>query len=136
VIERLDPLSDPRWLQFVDRVPGALIFHHPAWLRLVCSPLDFGRTDPDNHGLRGCAPSRVHGYSRFGSPVGANGDGRLRRAMNAIIPRAPALFGRLVGSGLYRHFGDATACAVCEDARFVRVSTADSWSYDVIGCNR
>lgn len=27
---------DPRRAEFVDRVPGALIFHHPAWLALVC----------------------------------------------------------------------------------------------------
>jgi CelD/BcsL family acetyltransferase involved in cellulose biosynthesis len=31
----LDPLSDPRWLAFVGHAPGATIFHHPAWLRLI-----------------------------------------------------------------------------------------------------
>ena len=28
----LDPLSDPRWVEFVDRHPSASIFHTPAWL--------------------------------------------------------------------------------------------------------
>lgn len=71
--------------------------------------LDFGRTDLNNHGLRafkgswGAEEAPLH-YSRFGSPVASGGE-RLRQVMNATIPRAPALFGRLVGSGLYRHFG-------------------------------
>jgi len=72
--------------------------------------LDLGRTHPDNHGLRafksswGAEESQLP-YSRFGSPVGGTGGGRLRRAMNATIPRAPTLFSRVVGSVLYRHFG-------------------------------
>ncbi|HWH96180.1 MAG TPA: GNAT family N-acetyltransferase [Baekduia sp.] len=31
----LHPLADSRWLAFVQTVPGATIFHHPAWLELV-----------------------------------------------------------------------------------------------------
>jgi CelD/BcsL family acetyltransferase involved in cellulose biosynthesis len=31
----LDPLTDPRWQAFIDHAPGASVFHHPAWLRLV-----------------------------------------------------------------------------------------------------
>jgi hypothetical protein len=31
----LDPLRDVRWKEFVDRVAGATIFHHPEWLRLI-----------------------------------------------------------------------------------------------------
>lgn len=101
--------SDPRHL---GARPNNLLFMEA--IRWGCETghhtLDFGRTDPDNQGLRafksswGAEESPLH-YSRFGPPVGANGGGRLRQAMNATIPRAPALFGRLVGSALYRHFG-------------------------------
>jgi CelD/BcsL family acetyltransferase involved in cellulose biosynthesis len=31
----IDPVADPRWLELVRRAPGATIFHHPAWLRLL-----------------------------------------------------------------------------------------------------
>jgi CelD/BcsL family acetyltransferase involved in cellulose biosynthesis len=34
-VVRLDPLNDARWLAFVERTPGASVFHHPAWLDLV-----------------------------------------------------------------------------------------------------
>jgi hypothetical protein len=37
--------------------------------------------------------------------VSTDVDGRLRQAMKATIPRAPAVFGRRVGSALYWHFG-------------------------------
>ena len=33
--ELLDPLSDPRWAEFVARASGATIFHDPAWIRLL-----------------------------------------------------------------------------------------------------
>jgi CelD/BcsL family acetyltransferase involved in cellulose biosynthesis len=33
--QRLDPLTDSRWQTFIDRAPGASVFHHPAWLGLV-----------------------------------------------------------------------------------------------------
>ena len=33
--ELLDPRTDERWREFVERAPGATIFHHPAWLELV-----------------------------------------------------------------------------------------------------
>lgn len=33
--ELLDPLADERWAEFVDRAPGATVFHHPAWLGLL-----------------------------------------------------------------------------------------------------
>jgi CelD/BcsL family acetyltransferase involved in cellulose biosynthesis len=35
-MEVFDPLADARWTDLVDRLPDALIFHHPAWIRLVC----------------------------------------------------------------------------------------------------
>jgi CelD/BcsL family acetyltransferase involved in cellulose biosynthesis len=31
----LDPRTDARWRAFVHATPGATVFHHPAWLRLV-----------------------------------------------------------------------------------------------------
>ena len=33
--ELLDPLADERWGDFLGRVDGATLFHHPAWLRLL-----------------------------------------------------------------------------------------------------
>jgi len=33
--ERLDPIDDARWRGFLDAAPGALVFHHPAWLELL-----------------------------------------------------------------------------------------------------
>ncbi len=101
--------SDPRHLG--SRPNNLLFMEAIRWgCEAGCHTLDWGRTVPENHGLRafkkswGAEESPLH-YSQFGSPVADNGDGRLRQAMNVIIPRAPALFGRLVGSGLYRHFG-------------------------------
>lgn len=35
--ELLDPITDPRWQEFVGRAQGATIFHHPAWLELLAS---------------------------------------------------------------------------------------------------
>lgn len=34
-IARLDPVADPRWVQFLARASGAGPFHHPAWLALL-----------------------------------------------------------------------------------------------------
>src|SRR5881409_764742 len=28
-------IDDKRWIRFVERVPGALPFHHPSWARLL-----------------------------------------------------------------------------------------------------
>ena len=33
--ECLDPVADPRWLQFVEGSSDAVVFHHPGWLRLL-----------------------------------------------------------------------------------------------------
>jgi CelD/BcsL family acetyltransferase involved in cellulose biosynthesis len=35
VVREVDPLTDPRWAELVERAPDAGIFHHPAWLRLL-----------------------------------------------------------------------------------------------------
>jgi len=34
-IETLDPITDPRWAQFVGTHPGATAFHTPAWFRAL-----------------------------------------------------------------------------------------------------
>ena len=34
-LARVDPLADPAWSELLDRAPGATIFHHPGWLRLL-----------------------------------------------------------------------------------------------------
>lgn len=34
-IERLDPVADRRWVQFLDHTVDASPFHHPAWLALL-----------------------------------------------------------------------------------------------------
>ena len=31
-IRTIDPLTDPRWLPFLDATPGATVFHHPHWI--------------------------------------------------------------------------------------------------------
>ena len=31
-VRPIDPLSDPRWLPFLDATAGATVFHHPAWI--------------------------------------------------------------------------------------------------------
>jgi CelD/BcsL family acetyltransferase involved in cellulose biosynthesis len=32
---RVDPLADPAWMDLLDRSAAGMIFHHPAWLRLL-----------------------------------------------------------------------------------------------------
>jgi Acetyltransferase (GNAT) domain len=34
-VYRIDPLSDPRWMPFVEQHPRASVFHCPAWLRAL-----------------------------------------------------------------------------------------------------
>jgi CelD/BcsL family acetyltransferase involved in cellulose biosynthesis len=41
-VERLDPLTDPRWLQLVERAPGPTVFAHPAWLDLLRRSYRYG----------------------------------------------------------------------------------------------
>ncbi len=73
--------------------------------------LDFGRTELDNEGLRRFKrawgaeefPMHYSHYSSSGAPAGP--PGRLRDALSATIPRAPAIFGRAVGTALYPHLG-------------------------------
>jgi CelD/BcsL family acetyltransferase involved in cellulose biosynthesis len=34
-VESIDPTSDPRWLEFLQNVPGATVFSHPAWFEVL-----------------------------------------------------------------------------------------------------
>lgn len=72
--------------------------------------LDFGRTELDNEGLRRFkrawgATEYPMRYSTFGTPSSVERPSRLRSVLHATIPRAPAAFGRAVGTALYPHLG-------------------------------
>lgn len=54
VIDRL-ALDDPRWTELVDRLPGALPFHHPAWALTI---------------------SRCYGFEGFALALRGTGEGR------------------------------------------------------------
>jgi CelD/BcsL family acetyltransferase involved in cellulose biosynthesis len=60
----IDPLGDPRWMQLVERAPGATVFHHPAWLRLLHEQYRYGMTavvveGPDGALVAGLPLARV-----------------------------------------------------------------------------
>jgi CelD/BcsL family acetyltransferase involved in cellulose biosynthesis len=38
----IDPLSDPRWLPFLDATTGSTIFHHPAWITPLMEAYGYG----------------------------------------------------------------------------------------------
>jgi CelD/BcsL family acetyltransferase involved in cellulose biosynthesis len=40
----IDPLGDPRWMRLLEQAPGATVFHHPAWLRLLRDQYGYGMT--------------------------------------------------------------------------------------------
>jgi CelD/BcsL family acetyltransferase involved in cellulose biosynthesis len=72
--------------------------------------LDFGRTDPENEGLR--AFKRSWGaeelplrYTFLADKAPALGPSRRNAIMATVIRRSPAAVGRLIGHTLYRHFG-------------------------------
>jgi hypothetical protein len=33
--ELIDPINDPRWIEFLNSREDATIFHHPAWLKVL-----------------------------------------------------------------------------------------------------
>jgi CelD/BcsL family acetyltransferase involved in cellulose biosynthesis len=75
-----------------------------------CDTLDFGRTDLDNEGLRSFKRSWgteevALRYTYVGLPVPSGEPSRIERAMKATLRRSPPAAGRLIGAGLYRHFG-------------------------------
>jgi hypothetical protein len=52
LIYTLNPLSDPRWEEFINRTPRASVFHTPGWLRALLqtynyAPIVFTNTPPD-----------------------------------------------------------------------------------------
>ena len=84
----LEP-GDPRWLELVESDPAALVFHHPAWMRLIreaygFKPFVLGIEDGSG-GLRGGVPvaeisSRIGGrrwvalpFTDHLPPLGAEG---------------------------------------------------------------
>jgi CelD/BcsL family acetyltransferase involved in cellulose biosynthesis len=42
----IDPITDARWLRFVEHSPEASIFHHPLWLRLLNERYGWHITSP------------------------------------------------------------------------------------------
>jgi CelD/BcsL family acetyltransferase involved in cellulose biosynthesis len=43
-VRLLDPISDPFWMDLVERAPEATVFHHPAWLELLRETYGYGIT--------------------------------------------------------------------------------------------
>ena len=41
MLDRL-PLDSPEWLQLVQRMPGATVFHHPVWAAMIAGAYGFG----------------------------------------------------------------------------------------------
>src|SRR5512135_2571484 len=40
-IEPIDPITDPRWVDFISKHDQATIFHHPDWIRTIGSTYGF-----------------------------------------------------------------------------------------------
>ena len=58
--ELLDPGTDERWRDFVGRAPGATIFHHPVWLRLIAAQYGYR--------FEACCLADEHGSIAAGLP--------------------------------------------------------------------
>jgi CelD/BcsL family acetyltransferase involved in cellulose biosynthesis len=72
--------------------------------------LDFGRTDPDNEGLRSFkqswgADERSLVYTRLTSKPHEIRRDRAKRPLSYLIRHSPPLVGRLLGAALYKHAG-------------------------------
>jgi CelD/BcsL family acetyltransferase involved in cellulose biosynthesis len=103
--------SDRRYL---DKRPNNLLFMEV--IRRACNEgahtLDFGRTGLDNQGLAafkaawGSAEHELvyHRLADDDAAAGADGGGVPALAQK-LIRRSPPVVGRLIGAGLYRHFG-------------------------------
>jgi CelD/BcsL family acetyltransferase involved in cellulose biosynthesis len=101
--------SDAREL---GRRPNNLMFMEA--IRFGCEngyrALDFGRTDPENEGLRSFkrswgAEERPLAYTFLADEAPATGPSRRNAIMGSVIRRSPPVVGRLIGQTLYRHFG-------------------------------
>jgi CelD/BcsL family acetyltransferase involved in cellulose biosynthesis len=69
--EQIDPISDPRWGEFLERHPNASVFHTPAWLRSLhrtygYEPTVFTTSGPEEPLRDGLVFCRVKGW--FGRP--------------------------------------------------------------------
>jgi lipid II:glycine glycyltransferase (peptidoglycan interpeptide bridge formation enzyme) len=72
--------------------------------------LDFGRTDPDNEGLRSFkqswgADERPLVYTRLTKKPHEIRRDRAKRPLRYLIRHSPPLVGRLLGAALYKHAG-------------------------------
>ncbi len=96
----------------LDKRPNHAIFSEA--IRWGCEHrqrvLDFGRTEPDNLGLR--AFKRAWGgreyelsYSALPEPPRSIGRGEVPIILKAVISRSPSTVGRAIGRALYRHVG-------------------------------
>ena len=41
-IELIDPINNPEWIEFLESQENATIFHHPAWLKILCQQYGYG----------------------------------------------------------------------------------------------
>lgn len=60
-VDAVDPIEDPTWVEFLNRCPGAEIFHHPRWLRLI--------RDQYGYELSACVVRGTDGEIEAGIPV-------------------------------------------------------------------
>lgn len=52
-VTELGPADDRRWERFVASQPGALVYHHPGWLRAVCRAQGYEPLVLAHHDVRG-----------------------------------------------------------------------------------
>jgi hypothetical protein len=76
-VELLDPLGDGRWEAFVAQAPGAMVFHHRAWLELLRRVYGYPMT--------ACCVLDASGTILAGAPL-ALVAGTLRRPRLACLP--------------------------------------------------
>jgi CelD/BcsL family acetyltransferase involved in cellulose biosynthesis len=73
----IDPLGDERWERFLASAPGAVAFHHPAWLALLQRSYGYP--------IRALCTVGEDGAIRAGLPLALVGGG-IRRARLAALP--------------------------------------------------
>ncbi len=67
MIYEIDPLTDPRWPEFLSRRPDASVFHTRGWLETVyrtygCKPAGFTTCEPGSDLTNGLVLCRVHSW--------------------------------------------------------------------------
>ena len=98
----LDPLTDERWAGLVHDAPGATVFHHPAWLRLL--------RDAYRYELSACCVTGEDGTPVAGLPIAEVSSRLTGRRLVAlpfsdlcpplVAPRAGALGGASLARAL------------------------------------